>query len=142
MEDYSRVRIVVLIVAGYSQPIAKTIYLNKNLRVFQGSKWMWYFKYIQAKYIIQNPKHYTDIRISRIEVNPNENDIADAKRKEISKQKGRITKAQNRLDEYLRLCRAKDPLNIDPPENWENVKMAIEKINKMKFEFQTLTTNQ
>lgn len=131
MEKYKQIRITVAIFFGPSHALAQRIYLFENLRIYQVSKWRWFFNYLLAKRILEHPKHYCRIAYDRKIVEPTIEQIGDDRRKEISKLKGSLTKAKNKLAEFERRCKANDPLNIDPYTEWPSYKKAVCQIQQL-----------
>jgi len=131
MINYKNVRVSVAIFFGASHAMSKRIYLFEDLRVYQVSKWSWYFNYLLAKEILKQPKHYCRIVYHRKIVEPTTAQIGDEHKREITKLKGQLTKAKNKLAAFERNCKANDPLNIDPYTEWPSYKMAVCQLQQM-----------
>ena len=112
----------------------KVVYYNTGFTFQQYFKWRWYFKYREALYKVQNPKHYTEFHQFDYEYVPSKVENQIRLNNKIKGKKAAITKLENAMENEKKHWDKLFPLEDEPM--W---KKATEKLNKLKFELQTLT---
>lgn len=90
-------RFVVRIFAGSDRLHSKCVYYRTNLPYAVLNKWMWYFKYREARYRVEYPKYHIELDHSSYDIVIPQIRQVEALNNQIRAKKAYITKINNRL---------------------------------------------
>lgn len=122
-------RFWVKIIAGKEQGMSKTIYYRNDLPFQVMNKWRWYFRYREALYRVQNPRHYVELSSGSYDYVAPIDEQRKELRNKIKGAKAVVTKYENLLK------KAKESWQeLFPIEDEEDYKKSVLKINKKKHE--------
>lgn len=103
-----------------------------NLRFDLLKKWNWYFEYRAAILKVNHPRSRVD-KVHRAH-SPTGPTAESLYKKSLASRKAQVTKAKNRLDEWLDRQRQNDPLGLFEPTENEHYQRAIAKVERKQRE--------
>lgn len=99
-------------------------------------KWNWYFEYRAALLKVKYPRF--DVRKDHSQHEAEGVTEEVVKRRRIASGKAQVTKAKNRLEEWLKKQREADPMGLfDPTSNTHYIK-AVQKVQRKEMELKAL----
>jgi hypothetical protein len=126
-------RYYVKIRGGAQRCLAETIYYRNNLSLDLLVKWMWFFKFREARYIVENPRHYCELSHGSYDYLPPAEEQRKMLRDKIINKKGRITLYTKKI------ALAENNWNeLFPIGDYEPYQRAIAKFQRVKSELKLL----
>lgn len=118
---------------GTSQAIAETVYYKNDMEFEFYFRWRWYFKYLAAKYQVENPKHFVEFSTGAYDYIPDLAQRAKRLKDKITAKKAKITKVDKAWKEFKESYNSLFPLEEHP-----KYLPTINAINKLKSELDNM----
>lgn len=118
---------------GKSQASAEIVYHKNDMEFEFYWRWSWYFKYLAAKFQVDNPRYFVEFSTGSYDYVPNVTQRAKRLKDRITAKKAKMTKVDKAWNQFRSSYNSLFPLEEHP-----KYLPTINAINQLKCELQNL----
>ena len=129
---------------GKTQSMAEIVYHKNDMEFEFYWRWSWYFKYLAAKFQVDNPRYFVEFSTGSYDFVPDNLQRAKRLKDKIIKRKALVTQANNKWTEFQKNYNSLFPITEHPKyeATVKRIRQLNAELDDLEYQYKTLTQNE